>query len=460
VNFDKIFNLGVKAENEGYVNEKIILSNKIATIFTLFIAIPFVGISAIFFPPLAWIPGVGIITCSTVIFLNSLGSSYTSRLMISLIPFVLGSVYNAYLCRRDEEPVASLLVLMSCFSLVPLLVFDMEEKKTIYTLFLLMNVYIFFFMDLTNNLLEEDLQTDIVRTGILSGVTRVIGFTINNVCLLILVLQTNTSTKKIEHMVSEMDENNTVLKQSESQLKENIAILKTNQEEGKQRNWSNEGLSEINLLLRKSEDQNLDPVLSKIISYVSASFGAIFLLEKEKSTSPYLYLTSCYAYNKKRFIDKEIALNEGLIGQCALEKESIYLENIPKEYINVKIISGLGATNPVSLLVVPLMINHEVLGVLELASLYNFEPFQIAFLEKLAESMATSISIDRINSQTKQLLVQSQQQGLEMRAQEEELRQNMEELAATQDEMLRKEQEYLRKIHDLERNNKPVHTPS
>ena len=144
---------------------------------------------------------------------------------------------------------------------------------------------------------------------------------------------------------------------------------------------------------------------------------------------------AAFAFDREKFIKKHVELGEGLVGTCALEKQTIYLTEIPQNY--VQITSGLGGANPNSLLLVPLQIENDVLGVIEMASFSKFEKYKIEFVEKVAESIATTLKSVRVNTQTSELLERSQQQAEEMAAQEEEMRQNMEELQATQEESTR-----------------------
>ena len=105
---------------------------------------------------------------------------------------------------------------------------------------------------------------------------------------------------------------------------------------------------------------------------------------------------------KQKYIDQKIYKGEGLAGQSWQEKDTIYVTDVPDDYIAIT--SGLGDANPTSILIVPLIVNDEVYGAIELASFNEFDEFEIEFLEKIAESIASSISSAKINSKTQKLL--------------------------------------------------------
>jgi hypothetical protein len=225
--------------------------------------------------------------------------------------------------------------------------------------------------------------------------------------------------------------------------------MKEVKQQDMQRNWTNEGLNFMGEILRTETDiQALTHrILSELIKYIGANQGAMLILN-DTENPPYLELKAMYAYNRKKYQTGRVEIGEGLAGQVVLEKETIILTEVPDNY--VRITSGLGDANPNCILIVPMKVNDRVQGVIEIASFEVMASYKVAFIEKLAEQMASAVVSARTNEKTKQLLEASQEQAEEMRAQEEEMRQNMEELAATQEEMFRKEQEYITRIRELE----------
>jgi PAS domain S-box-containing protein len=224
--------------------------------------------------------------------------------------------------------------------------------------------------------------------------------------------------------------------------------LKQMIEEDKKRNWANTGLAQIGETLRQNLDNPemlYDEIIKFIVKYMKVNQGAIFVTNDNNPKM--MDLLSVYAYDKKKFIDKKIEKGDGLVGQVALEGATMYITEIPNNYAEIR--SGLGGANPKAILLVPLKVNQEVVGVIELASFHELEDYQINYVEKIADSVASTISSVKVNARTKELLAISHQQAEEMRSAEEEMRQNLEEMSATQEEMQRKEIEMVKMLDTL-----------
>ncbi len=209
--------------------------------------------------------------------------------------------------------------------------------------------------------------------------------------------------------------------------------------EDEKRQWTNAGLAKFSEILRQNNDK-LEilsaEIIKNVVHYIGANQGGLFILNDDEPENIHFELLSAFAYNRQKFINKQILFGEGLVGTCALEKQTIFLTEIPDNYIEIT--SGLGEARPRCLLIAPLLVEEKVLGIIELASFSDIEQYQIEFVEKLAQSIASTLISVRTGIRTSQLLAKTQQQSEEMSAQEEEMRQNMEELQATQEEAARK----------------------
>jgi len=220
--------------------------------------------------------------------------------------------------------------------------------------------------------------------------------------------------------------------------------------------WINDGIAKFNTLLRQyNQDLPLlaDSVLGELIKYVQAMQGGLFVkvLHENNEENFMLELMASYAYNRKKYYKRNIMKGEGLVGTVAVEGKKILLTNLPDDYMEIR--SGLGGTEPRCLLVVPMIINDKTLGVLEIASLNLFQEFEIEFIEKVAESIAASISSIKVNEQTSFLLEQSRKQAEELGHEQYERQNIIKELQEAQERALHREEALKKSLAELEIKN-------
>lgn len=255
--------------------------------------------------------------------------------------------------------------------------------------------------------------------------------------------------------LSEDDDLGNALLDMRNSLKKATEEEQKRKKEDEQRNWASNGIANFSDLLRQNND-NIEElsysIISNLVKYTDANQGGLFVINDDDESEKFIELKAAFAFNKKKFIDKKIEMGVGLIGRCVQESETIFMTEIPNDYIQIT--SGLGDDNPKCLLIVPLITNEIVYGVIELASFKVFEKYQIEFIERIGENIAATLSSVKTSIKTNQLLERTQQQAEQMRSQEEEMRQNMEELQATQEESARREKELEKKVAEFERLKK------
>ncbi|MCS6968648.1 MAG: GAF domain-containing protein [Cytophagales bacterium] len=219
------------------------------------------------------------------------------------------------------------------------------------------------------------------------------------------------------------------------QLKEKLARV-TREEE--RRRWINEGLTQFSELLRNHQSNIKElatQALSFLVRYTSSLQGALFVEQKQDDVSV-LEMVACYAYDRLKALQKHIHPGEGLVGQVYLEQKTLHINRLPEGYTAIS--AGLGMVKPNELIILPLKNNNLIEGVMELATLQSYDQANIFFLERVAEFLASTISMQKNAEQNRLLLEQLKKQQAEaLRAQEEELRQNTEELQAAHEALNR-----------------------
>ncbi|MGH9541354.1 MAG: HAMP domain-containing protein [Terriglobales bacterium] len=240
-------------------------------------------------------------------------------------------------------------------------------------------------------------------------------------------------------------------------LKDNINAMIRNLRETTERNrrqdWLNTNLARFGGMLQGQRDllQVARLMLSHLAPLVQAQQGLFYSVENGGDASGVLRLKAAYAQNESEPAPPELGLGEGLIGQAAVEKRPLVLENVPAGYL--RIASGLGAAPPAQVAVLPALFEDQVTAVVELATFDRFSEVHLAFLNQLMGHLGIVLNSIAATMRTEQLLQQSQALAAELQSQQEELRESNQQLER-QAETLRGSEELLRSHQEqLQRTN-------
>ncbi|SMG15786.1 PAS domain S-box-containing protein [Marivirga sericea] len=439
--FLRLQNIGVDRNFDDYVNSKIRLSNAVALFNILFVAIPFSVISFLYVKELIAIPILGIVSMILVWVFNKISLIYLARILSALTPLLLAALFTSNLLKGNEELPVVMFLIMIAFSIIPFLVFDIRERG--YLIFsVVFNFVIFVGVEYLPFVWIEKADLDFITEGFLFELNYIVSIVLIYTIVFMLAYINYRSELKGQRLIESNQKQTQDLHESENVLKKNLEEVQKAQNEEKNRAWVTEGLGRINSLTRQYDDPAAlsKEVISEIVKYVDASQGAIYLVERDEGEEEtFMEMKAAFAFGRRKGVKDRVKVGEGLIGQCYLEKDMIFLTEVPDDFVKIK--SGLGDAPPKNIVIMPLMTNEKIEGILEVASFQVLPDYKVDYLKKLGESLATSFSMNKINANTKKLLELSQEQEEQMRSQAEELHQNMEELQATQEEMQRKNKE-------------------
>jgi PAS domain S-box-containing protein len=212
------------------------------------------------------------------------------------------------------------------------------------------------------------------------------------------------------------------LKADKDKLKERGLIKKFT---GEIKKKTEKGKTEINELLQYANDiKELSSKVIQIIYDIIEVDQIGFFLVKIEDSKKYLELQAAFAYNEERFFNEKISAENSLTGRAVMEKESVFLKDLPPDYTMLS--GGFGQTAPRNLAIVPLIFNNEVQAIIEIAALKEIRSYQIKFLENIGESIASTISNIRNSKQTEALLKQTEEQSKQIEIQRVELQEKIE----------------------------------
>jgi hypothetical protein len=451
-----ISNLGTEPDMDFRLSRRIILSNQFAFLIALLTIVFMVAFSTR--ANVNFLPFIVILAVACFIWIsNAVGLTRLSRLITCLTP-ALGLLFmNMSLKFNDSVKVdilhyATPRMLILGSVILPFTVFTPFEKRYMWTgIALILGVA--FGYDAIHSLMGVDHQS----LGLTNDFYGVIYE--DMIVLTVMIVSAagfmfnlgNQYDFRTQRLLSEAIEQTHQLKKKEEEMGKTLDELEVSRKKDEERNWVAKGINEMITILQSGDDSAkiFDKVLSTLVKYAGMNQGALYVAQTDEEGHESIKLVSCYAYERKKFVERTIEPGTGLIGQAYLEGERTYLRDIPAEF--VRITSGLGEATPRHLVIIPMKVNKKVEGIFELASFSNLEQRHFDLFDRLAETLASFISNSRVNESTKMLLQKAQVMSEELKANEEEMRQNMEELTATQEAMTRKEREYQDRIIELEK---------
>jgi CheY-like chemotaxis protein/CHASE3 domain sensor protein len=241
-----------------------------------------------------------------------------------------------------------------------------------------------------------------------------------------------------------------VLTQTFNQM---VANLRDTTRQNEEQGWLKSNLAKFTRMLQgqRSMETVSRMILSDLGPLVGAS-QALFYLMQVEDEQPTLKLLSTYAYQERKHLANRFRLGEGLVGQCALEKQKILLTEVPSDYIRIS--SGLGQASPLNILVQPVLFEQEVVAVIELASFQQFKPIHLTLLDQVTEGLGIVLNTIAADMRTAELLQQAQSLTEELQSQQEELKasnQQLEEQTGSLREseiLLKQQQEELQQTNE------------
>jgi signal transduction histidine kinase/DNA-binding response OmpR family regulator len=245
-----------------------------------------------------------------------------------------------------------------------------------------------------------------------------------------------------------------------AELKDNINAmvwsLRETTQANQQQDWLKTNLARIAGMMQGQRDLAIvaELIMDELAPLTGAQHGTFFLTEPTADGGTQLRLIAGYGLRADKTAPIQYRLGQSLIGQVARSKRSIVVGNLPEGYVTIS--SGLGAAQPANLAIVPILVEDQVLGVIELASFTAFSPVQTDFLEQLTETLGVNFNTIVANARTDTLLTESQRLTSELQARSEELQDQQVELQRSNAELEDKAALLAAQNRDIETKNAEI----
>ncbi|MEU0743010.1 HAMP domain-containing protein [Streptomyces sp. NPDC006134] len=241
-----------------------------------------------------------------------------------------------------------------------------------------------------------------------------------------------------------------------AELKDNInsmvESLRETTRANQEQDWLKTNLARISSLMQGHRDLPVvaELIMDELVPLVSAQYGAFYLAE-DGDDGPELRLVGSYGRPGDDPRPTRIAFGRTLVGQAARSRRTITVDELPPGYVTIS--SGLGEVVPTALVVLPIVVEGQVLGVIELASVTPFTQIHQDFLAQLMETVGVNLNTIVANARTDELLAESQRLTSELQARSTELQVQQEELQRSNAELEEKASLLAAQNRDIEAKN-------
>jgi len=238
-----------------------------------------------------------------------------------------------------------------------------------------------------------------------------------------------------------------------AELKDNlntmISNLRLTTDRNTEQDWLKTNLARFTNMLQGQRDLTTlgNLLLSELVPLVNCQQGVIYQMDTEGS--PHLKMLASYGNAHERGYPQRLKVGDGFLGQCAADKRRIFVGNIPADAVPLE--SVMFSALPRSIVVFPVVFEGQIKAVLGLASLNEFAPAHLSFLEQLTTGIGILLNSIEATMQTEGLLKQSQQLAAELQTQQKELQQTNEQLAQKAQQLAEQNVEVERKNREIER---------
>ncbi len=248
---------------------------------------------------------------------------------------------------------------------------------------------------------------------------------------------------------------NAVIQTLKSRYKAGLRLQSTLEETEKasklaqEKNWVLEGMSYINNRLQvvDSSSELANRIITALVQYLEVPAGVIYFVDK---TNEKLVTSASVAVSGAS--RKAFTIGEGIVGNAATEKTVSIVRNIPPDYWKVE--SSLGqVTGNGEIAYIPLWMNEELKGLIELGCFSTFSELQISLLKSCSDILSAAINSYQSRDKINELLDELQEQKEALLEQQEELRQTNDELSRQTEELQASEEELKTQEEELKQIN-------